>query len=266
MPLLEQAPALLAALRGEMTPKFLATRSAQGTPNVVPVVSIQPAEDQPDVVFFGNFLLRKSIANLEQDPRVGILVITPALDGWILTGDFLEFQRTGPYVDRQMSGSLLRYNAYTGIRNAGLIRLREIRTAFRIPRMRVLTDALLAMLVPKPSPDSVSGRARLPLPVQQVFGRMTAVKVMAWIDEDGYPLVIPSLSLRPSGPSGLACFRPSAAVPLPPDGVPIASNILSLDAISYQAKGRWQTRRSGGVMLVDEVYAGGPPLPGGRVA
>ena len=35
MSLLEQTPGLLAALRGEMTPKFLATRSVAGVPNVV---------------------------------------------------------------------------------------------------------------------------------------------------------------------------------------------------------------------------------------
>jgi hypothetical protein len=266
MSVLEQSPALQTALRGEMTPKFLATRSPDGTPNVVPVVSLQPADDQPDVLFFGNFLLRKSIGNLEQDPRVGVMVITPELEGWVLTGDFLEFQRTGSYVDRQMSGSLLRYNAYTGIRNAGLIRIREIRGNFRISRMRVLADYLLAMLVPAPTADADSRMTRLPLPVREVFGRMTAVKVLAWIDADGYPLVIPSLSLRPAGPAGLACFRPSAAMELPPDGVAAASNILTLDAISYQAKGHWESRRPGGVLLVDEVYAGGPPLPGGRVA
>ncbi len=86
---------LLDALRGEMTPKFLATRNAAGVPNVVPCVSIQPADDQPDTVFFGNFLLRKSIKHLKEDSRVGILVVTPKLRGGMLQCDFVEFQRTG---------------------------------------------------------------------------------------------------------------------------------------------------------------------------
>ena len=122
MHLLQETPGLLDALKGEMTPKFLATRNTEGVPNVVPVISILPEDEQSDTLFFGNFLLRKSIKNLEEDHRVGILVITQELQGWILKGDFLEFQRTGSYVDRQMSSSLLRYNAYTGIRTAGIIR------------------------------------------------------------------------------------------------------------------------------------------------
>ena len=100
MSLLKNAPGLLDALRGEMTPKFLATRNSEGVPNVVPCVSLLPTDDQTDVLFFGNFLLRKSVKNLKEDPRVGILVITTDLNGWTLKGEFLEFQSTGPYVDR----------------------------------------------------------------------------------------------------------------------------------------------------------------------
>jgi hypothetical protein len=98
----------------------------------VPAISILPADDQSDTLCFRNFLLRKSIKNLEEDQRVGILVITQELQGWILKGDFLEFQRTGPYVDRQMSSWLLSYNGYTGIRNAGIIR--EV-TGTRLPHL-----------------------------------------------------------------------------------------------------------------------------------
>src|SRR5512136_1053893 len=143
MSILEQTPDLLDALRGEMTPKFLATRNADGVPNVVPCISILPADDQPDTLFFGNFLLRKSIQNLKQDARVGILVVTPQLQGWILSGDLIEFQRAGPYVDRQMSGPLLRYNAYTGIRDAGVLRVISVDRSFGISKLQVLTEYLL---------------------------------------------------------------------------------------------------------------------------
>ena len=146
MTIVENTPGLLDALRGEMTPKFLATRDAEGRPNVVPVVSILPAEDDPDLLFFGNFLLRKSIRNLQADPRVGVLVITPALRGWRLKADFVEFQTTGPLVERQMNSSLLRYNAYTGIRNAGLLRVRSVEGEFRIGKLQVLAEYVLARL------------------------------------------------------------------------------------------------------------------------
>ena len=265
MSLLERTPGLLDALRGEMTPKFLATRSADGVPNVVPVVSILPADDQPDTLYFGNFLLRKSIRNLKQDPRVGILVITPELQGWVLAGDFVEFQRTGPYVEKQMNSSLLRYNAYTGIRDAGVIRVRAVEGAFTIPKLQVALDYARARLAGMGKARQGDGGIQVPRPVRLEFAKMVAVKVVAWVGEDGYPHLMPALSLQPCGEGAMVCWK-NSRLPAPSDDALVAANILTFDAVSYQLKGRWAGGGKAGKMHVHEVYAGGPPLPGGRVA
>jgi len=265
MAILESTPGLLEAMRGEMTPKFLATRNADGLPNVVPVVSILPAGDTPDTLFFGNFLLRKSIQNLKQDGRVGILVITQDLQGWILKGDFVEFQRTGPYVEKQMNSNLLRYNAYTGIRDAGVIRVLTVESTFRISKLQVAMDYVRARIAALGMQGKANGGVTIPAPVLKEFARMVAVKVLAWLDIDGHPLVVPALSLQPLGKSALVC-RNTAKLPAPPPGTSVASNILTFEAISYQVKGRWVGSGRTGSLVVEEVYAGGPPLPGGRIA
>jgi hypothetical protein len=265
MSILEQTPGLLDALRGEMTPKFLATRSALGAPNVVPCISLQPADDQPDTVFFGNFLLRKSIQNLNEDKRVGILVITPELRGWILQADFVEFQRTGAYVDKQMSGSLLRYNAYTGIRDAGILHLRSVTGTFAISKLQVMTDYLRARFAGVNQTARTNAGVTMPRQVQTEFAKMVAVKVLAWLDDAGYPLSVPALSLQPRGAETLVCHL-SPQLPRPPTGARVATNILTFEAISYQAKGAWDMRGDTGTIHVQEIYAGGPPLPGERIA
>ncbi len=260
-------PGLLEALQGEMTPKFLATRNPAGVPNVVPCVSILPDDEQPDTLFFGNFLLRKSIKNLEQDTRLGVLVITPELKGWILKGDFVEFQRTGSYVDRQMSSGLLRYNAYTGIRNAGIIRVRSVEGRFSISKLQVALEYLRARLASVPQHARSSAQAiTIPLPVQREFARMVAVKVLAWIGPDDYPLIRPALSLQPTSQHSMTAWIGAGDLPTPPPGAQVASNILTFEAVSYQAKGRWVSHGKAGTLQVQEIYAGGPPYPGGRVA
>ncbi len=261
MSVLEQTEGLLEALRGEMTPKFLATRSRAGMPNVVPCTSILPAEDRPDTLFFGNFLLRKSIQNLQEDARVAVLVITPELRGWMLRGQLVEFQRTGPYFDRQMSGSLLRYNAYTGIRNAGLLHIECVEGTFAISKLQVAKDYALARLRAWRGGSQGQGGAAMPLAVRREFARMVAVKVLAWVRDDGYPVIVPALSLQPAGDRMLVRWNGLPQLPAPPPNAQVATNVLTFEAVSYQAKGRW----SGNGLQVDQVYAGGPPIPGGRI-
>jgi len=271
MSVLSQYPALLQALKEEMVPKFLATRSAEGVPNVVPCTSLMPAGDVEDRLIFGNFLLRKSVGNLDADPRVGILVVTPALEGWILQGEFGGWQRTGPYVDALMNTNLLRYNAYTGVRNAGIVQVRAVRRAFRISRPRVLGEYLLARLS-GPLFAGANGSAPLPLPVRQGFRALTALRVLAFLDDDGVPLTAPVLSLQPVGARTLvgACGLSADWLTRLPAGAPVAASLLTLDIVSFQAKGRWQGTRwvlgqFVGAMTVAEVYAGGPPIPGQRI-
>jgi len=265
MSILDNTPDLLEALRGEMTPKFLATRNAEGKPNVVPCISILPADDQPDTLFFGNFLLRKSIQNIEEDKRLSVIVITEDLKGWILKGDFVEFQRTGPYVDIQMNSNLLRYNAYTGIRNAGIIQLNSIVGEFSISKLQVLRNYLMARLYAIRQPTDGNAVVKIPLPVQREFARIIAVKVLAWTGVSGYPHIVPALSLQPSGDCHLVCWLGQTLLPIPPEGISVATNILTFEAISYQAKGKWFPVGNGGNIQIQEIYAGGPPYPGGRV-
>ncbi len=272
MSLLAAYPGLLPALAGEMTPKFLASRSADGIPNLVPVTSIMPAGDVDDRLIFGNFLLRKSIGNLDADPRVGILVITTDLEGWVLQGDFQGWQRAGNYVDRIMNTDLLRYNAYTGIRNAGIIQVREVLRDFRISKLRVLADYVWARLAARSSP-APAGATTMPPVVRRHFSPMMAVRALAFPNDAGYPVVVPALSLQPAGERALVCAEGLVAdvlEPLPVD-TPVAASLLTLDVVSFQARGRWLGSRRVlgrpvGTIMVTAVYAGGPPIPGRQVA
>ena len=273
-------PDLLQALSDEMTPKFLATRSTDGIPNVVPCTSMRPAGDvgQPqspeeeDRLIFGNFLLRKSVGNLDSDPRVGILVITTDLEGWLLQGDFIGWQRAGVYVDRLNNTDLLRYNAYTGVRNAGIIRVRTVLRHFRISKLRVLSDYLLARAGSR-SPNQSEQAVRMPMPVRQGFSPVSAVRVLAFLDKVGYPLAVPALSLQPAGEGALVCAPGlfTNILETLTAGDPVAASLLTLDIVSFQAKGRWLGSRQllgalVGAMSVTSVYAGGPPIPGRQVA
>ncbi|MBI4860046.1 MAG: pyridoxamine 5'-phosphate oxidase family protein [Candidatus Riflebacteria bacterium] len=262
MTILQRHPRLVAALEGEMTPKFLATRSAAGTPNVVPVTSILPVRDGNDTIFFGNFLLRKTIVNLGQDRRAAVLVITDSLDGWRLTCDFARFETHGPCADRQSNSPLLRYNAYTGIRDAGLLDVNAVDEEFSMSRLSLAAAFLATRCCRAPADCGLT----IPLAARREWGRFKAVKVVAWIGEDGYPDIAPALTLQPGSEGTLVCWMDTRLRGGPRSGAEVAANVLTMDAISYQVKGVWEARGVTGAIRVREVYAGGPPLPGGRIA
>jgi hypothetical protein len=168
-----------------------------------------------------------------------------------------------------MNSGLLRYNAYTGIRNAGVIRVRSFEAGFKLTKLQVALDFLRARMFSRKG-ASVGGAGdrpiEVPLPVRREFARMAAVKVLAWIGEDGYPVLVPALSLQPGGDNTLVSWMGGSELPAPPSGARVASNILTFEAVSYQAKGLWDGSGNAGRLIVQEVYAGGPPYPGGRVA
>ena len=265
------SPEMMAALAGERTPKFLATLDADGIPNVVPITSLQPADE--GTVIFGEFMMWKTRRNLEVNPRVSMALITPARQGWIIKGDFQEFQRTGPHFERIMAGDMFRYNAYAGIRNAGVIRVRRVVRAFALSRLTVLLDIAharwAARRARRPGLDGIA----VPIQVRQKFARLQAAKVLAYLDSDGYPDIVPALSLVPADERtfvfGGSVTAPALAALSP--GARVAASVLTFEPLAYQVKGEYLgAKRSlgqlAGVVGVQEVYSASPPLPGKRIA
>ena len=69
--------AAIRAFSGPRVPKFLATRDAEGVPNVVPVLSLEAVDER--TIIFGEMMIWKTRRNLEADARLSILVLTPDL-------------------------------------------------------------------------------------------------------------------------------------------------------------------------------------------
>ena len=267
------SPAIVEALAGERTPKFLATLNSEGVPNVVPIISLQAADDS--TVIFGEFMIWKTRHNLEVNPRVSLAVMT-ASEGWVIKGDFLEFQRSGSYFDRIMASDAFRYNAYAGIRNAGVIRVGSVVRSFALSGLAALLDMArakwFARFVRRTRAPDVAA-VTVPIQVRQKFARLKAAKFLAYLDGDGYPDIVPALSLIPADEqtfvfsSGLA--EPALAALSP--GARVAASVLTFEPLAYQIKGEFlgaerSLGRLAGVIAVQEVYSASPPLPGQRIA
>jgi len=258
------SPAIIAAME-PVGPKFLATLGAEGVPNVVPITSLQAVDES--TIIFGELMMWKTRRNLETNPRVCIGVMTPAPRGWIIQGDFQEFQRTGAYVDLINSADFYRYNAYSGVRNAGVIGARRVVRGFALSRGAILLAAARARWAARWRRVSGEGAA-MPAPVREKFARVQAAKFVAYLGPDGYPDIAPALSLTPCGERALVF---AGSVDGLETGAQVAAAVLTAEPLAYQVKGRFlgaQRSLGGplGVIQVLEVYSASPPLPGERIA
>ena len=260
---------LMSALAGVRAPKFLATRDADGVPNVVPVLSLEAADDQ--TVIFAEMMIWKTRRNLEADARLAIMVLTADLRWWTVRGRFEEFQTSGPYYDQVSEGENFRYNAYGGIRSAGVIRIEEVTRTSKLSRVGLLLDGARSRWLARRLAGDVPAGEAMPVQVRDKFGRWQAAKALAVLDVDGRPDCLPALSLAPAGPTRLV-FGGDAlgdVVSMAP-GSPVAAAVLSMEPVAYQVKGELAVARSSlgrsmGVMNVREVYSASPPLPGVRL-
>ena len=161
------SPEVMRALSGPRTPKFLATRDAGGTPNVVPVLSLEAADER--TIIFGELMIWKTRRNLGADPRLSILVLSADLRGWAIRGRFVEFQRTGAYFDHLMESESIRYNAYSGIRSAGVIEVLDVPRTFEFSRASLLIDTLRSRWLARRLFGKSRGEGAMPPQVQEKF-------------------------------------------------------------------------------------------------
>ncbi len=261
--------AAMRALSGPRTPKFLATRDAAGIPNVVPVLSLEAVDER--TIIFGELMIWKTRRNLEADPRVAVMVLAPDLHAWTITGRFVEFQHSGDYFDHIMASEYFRYNAYSGIRSAGVIEVLEVVPSTKTSQVGLLLDtARSRWLARRLSRDGPAEEA-MPVQVSEKFSRLRAAKALACLGPDGHPHCLPALSLVPAGFNRLV-FAGAAAQELAglTPGSPVAAAVISMEPIAYQVKGdfagtRRSLGRSLGVIDVREAYSASPPLPGQRL-
>lgn len=224
-------------------PKFLATVDRQGQPNVVVVSSLEYFEGK---LIFGNLMLWKTARNLQEDPAVAVLVIDPQLHYFYLEGSFLGFTETGPAVEHLRKSDMVRYNAYTGFRNAGIIELTHAGPLCKLSPARILGEYLRSRVSFK------GGPVHFPQAVADKFAALKSIKVAAYYNKKLHLEIIPAVRY------GGDCLYTFTGLP---PGVKYAASVITPEVVSFQVKGG--VKREG--LQVDKVYACGPPVPGKQI-
>lgn len=231
------------------TVKFLATADEKGLVNVAPILTTDYYRD--DLLVFGEFIMWKTRQNLLKNNRVAVLVVDEKLEYFTLEGTFTGFETKGEAFDHVNGSPLLKYNAYTGVRSAGLIRVDSVSPNSTVSRLRIIRDLI---------PGALTGKKMsINRVVGEKFKRLKAIKALAFPRESGHA-VVPVPVIRIEGDTMI--FRNSDC----PPGVFAAMAVITMDPVTYQVKGTLS--REGGLcrLKVEEIYTGGIPVPGKRIS
>lgn len=251
--------------------KFLATSSEEAGINVALIVSQTPVER--DKVVFGEFMMVKTKANLEANPRVASLVITQKLEMAGFKGEVVGWTDHGPYIDMVNNIDFFRYNAYAGIHNLAVAKVtRETDPPLKLSYAKVAAEFLGLRCSGARGKGEPLGGATIPLPIRKKFNGIMSVKVLAFDDADGYPGIVPLFGVAFRSPGELRFKVSPYNQDVKKVGLPskVALNVLTLDLLTYQVKGELDRFEKSlgvevGVVRMEEAYSSMPPLVGERI-
>ncbi len=254
--------------RPELMVKLLATIDEQQHPNLVLIISLEARDNE--TVMFGEFITGKSKRNLELNSKCATAFMTLANEFWAIKGDFTDWAYEGPDYEYYNEKPLFKNNAYTGIARVAHINVKEVFSKRNVKLQR----PLLRVLKGFKKETAPSGSTEiLPAMVDKIFRGPSNLKYLAFVDADGYPLIIPTMHLLPAEGSRLI-FTP-ADYKEDIDRIKVGTFVTTYtlyieELLSYQVKGTYQGLQTYqdtevGVINIEEVYCTMPPKAGDRI-
>ena len=240
---------------------LLATVSEGSLPHITLITTLESRD--PGHLVWGQFSEGRSKQNVRRHPQVAFLVMTLQRELWRGRARWTGAVSQGDDFDHFNRKPLFRYNAYFGIHTVHGMDLVAVGAKERL--------GLGGMVVG----HGLAAPARLALgdrgdPVikpwaQRLLNRVDTVKFVSWVDDDGWPTLVPAVPCQASSRRLVlaAVGRRSELLALPTDR-PVAVFALNMATESVLLRGGFRGFRAGGLgaLDIDWVYNSMPPQQG----
>jgi len=258
---------LTEAIRVFETPKFMVTKDSSNEPNVVPVMSWTVYEG--NTLVYGDFMTYKSRKNLKDGNReMALLVLKTSLDNWLIKARFESYHRNDDLFEFIAQTPLFRYSQYTNARAAGVAEAIWASEKYTVSKVSLLSSFLKAKRSAGRVPVVETEEGNMPRNVKVRFARMVAVKVVAFVDDEGQPAAFPEFGMVPASSNSLVVRRGEErkrGLELK-DGQRVAVSLVTLEPAAFQVKGTFHVmNHNTGYIQLDRVYSCSLPRPGLRI-
>jgi hypothetical protein len=254
------------AFEAEAKVGLLATVNPEGLPHISLISSMQAVD--PAHLVWGQFSEGLSKKHVRHNPRTGFLIMTLDKRLWRGKAIWTHAETEGEAYEMYNRKPMFRYNAYFGIHTVHFMDLLETYGREALPLGRIVM-ASLATKTAKAGARSPENEPILKPWAEGLFNRMDALKFLGYVDDAGFPTIIPVIQCQAAGPRRLA-FSPLAygeELGAVREGSRVAVFALSLQMEDVLIRGTFLGRKHVrlqrlGVIDLEWVYNSMPPAPG----
>ena len=251
--------------RLEFAAKFVSTIDHRGWPHITFIAFNRGIAK--DKLVWGQFTEGKSKKYVKENPIQGIAMMTADMPFKFIQAKvkFTHLSKEGEDLDYFSRMDLLRYNTYMNAHTAYYSDVVAV-TPVRPLGLGGIVGGILANMVAVGGLKDKNAEKKLPLLPYKLFNGPINPKFLSWIDEDGYPVIIPCFQLRAPDRGKLSFTLSQFGDELKkiPIGAHVSAFAMNMEMEMNMVNGRlveWRKDKYG-IIEIDEIYNNQPPLPG----
>ena len=172
---------------------LLATLNNENLPHITLITTLQA--NSPDSLIWGAFTEGLSKAHVRHNPKTGFLIMTMDRSMWRGKAEWTHALQEGDEFILMNNKPLFRYNSYFGIHTVHYMRLIETYGRETLAIGQIIPAMILSALLKTFMKNAKSAPVFTPWITNLIDG-LDTIKCLAYVDETGYPRLMPLLQCR----------------------------------------------------------------------
>jgi len=242
---------------------IVASINPQGLPHITLITSLQANGSRQ--ITLGEFCKGLSKQYIQQNPEIAFLVLTLDKKIWRGKARWTHLRKEGPEYERYNRIPMFRYNTYFGINTVHYLDLVETTGKRGLPMTEIIPAALMTKIAKGAAKTGHRNLILTPFS-QNLFDQLDALKFIAYVGDDGFPVLIPLIQCQAADSRRLV-FSPHAfaeELEAIPDGETVAVFGITMNMEDVLVRGTflgYERRRllSVGTIDIEWVYNSMPP-------
>jgi len=180
---------------------LVASIDSEGLPHITLITSIGAAG--PTCVTLGEFCRGRSKQHIQKNHEIAFIIMTMDRKMWRGKAKWTHLKKEGPEYERYNELPMFRYNTYFGINTVHYLDLIETSGPEELPMGKIIQAAMLTKIAKGGAGTGARDRILKPF-AENLFNQLDSLKFIAYIGEDGYPVLVPMIQCQAADSTRLA--------------------------------------------------------------